>query len=758
MSLGLCVEPDELPFGAYHGDPAYAESDLNRRDDLCFNYFAEYNNVLDADKIDRLFDHGMMAIRGGLIDSFPNPRRWHAEAPFKYSWSCYAEINVDSPYPNPEVRMVGFGGYYSDGQWISPSESVDTLTGISTYTPEFPNEQGMPKNRVAFNDKDFYHFPAPEKIEYDVDLFMSIDEPDTSSSEVVARISAKLGDWAAPCSMYTVESWDVTVGQFLGDTLQRITVGNFIIPDTIRVKMGCNDSLYTVYGKENLNLPWCPYLMLEIATTGAREVAIDKIVISDDPGRRLVEENQFDAQMDSLFRIYASQADKIYGWFLMDEPLYANFLPFAHIEELMQDVAPEWKLYTENCHYQRGSRSITRSWLNVVDEEYVTPNIYVFGINNPYAGDLYQNDPDWTDSPLKRLHEHLHWVRQDVNDEGKNFWIILQAHDEATSYHRFRLPTASEFACQTFMSLAWGARGINYYFYEWPSYGNGIIDIYGQPTSLYSEIRDYVGPYIQAFDEYYMPLDWDTCYVYNPSNPSFPSTAFIEGVSASSDSYNPDLGWFQFGQYHDPSTDEQYLMILNRACNVDSSTIAPSISVVFNLDDDNLSGDHSYYVIDLARGVEYDDSTQKWQPVPETTYTALMPDGTIPFTTTFRAGEGRLFKIVQAQEKILHGTLDTNLIYQGGVKINGDITVPAGGTFRVKAPARFNIGACDIMHSGKDTTLAEIICSGRLSFIGTENDSIYFANFYDCDATLVTPTPGIWYGIRDCSAGQDSRA
>jgi hypothetical protein len=55
----------------------------------------------------------------------------------------------------------------------------------------------------------------------------------------------------------------------------------------------------------------------------------------------------------------------------------------------------------------------------------------------------------------------------------------------------------------------------------------------------------------------------------------------------------------------------------------------------------------------LADSLYRDTTTGEWVGVPETTYTATMPDGTIPFTTVLRAGEGRLFMIAETCKKDL---------------------------------------------------------------------------------------------------------
>jgi hypothetical protein len=181
------------------------------------------------------------------------------------------------------------------------------------------------------------------------------------------------------------------------------------------------------------------------------------------------------------------------------------------------------------------------------------------------------------------------------------------------------------------------------------------LDVDGLPDPwLYNAIRDDVNPYLKAIDSVYLGLTWQRAYTYKNGLFSPPGSAYIhniwaasivEGLATEQDpNINPDRGWFHAGEFYDASA--KYVMLVNRACSRGpaNSTEAPSITAVIKFDDNNLGGEHHYYVIDLATGTNSSD----WEGVPETTYTAVMPDGYIPFTTTFKAGEGRLFKIVQA--------------------------------------------------------------------------------------------------------------
>jgi len=76
-----------------------------------------------------------------------------------------------------------------------------------------------------------------------------------------------------------------------------------------------------------------------------------------------------------------------------------------------------------------------------------------------------------------------------------------------------------------------------------------------------------------------------------------------------------------------------------------ASNPVPLIPATVKFDPTNLGLGDYVYIIDIADSVEYVsyDSVLFWQ---ETTHTAKMPDGAIPFTTAFGPGKGRLFRII----------------------------------------------------------------------------------------------------------------
>jgi hypothetical protein len=653
------LDPHELPLGSTGLALHYVTSQLDTLGQLGFNYFHEYPCVLNTARIESLSIRGMQVARGGR-DYYVNYYR-EPEAPFKYSISNYAIIEVNPINPNPEVRMVKFGGNYEDSLWVSSQNSRDTLSGISTYGPEFQNESFQ--NRVAFMAKYSYDYngDTTKIIRYYIRLHAKINNPD-SSSEPVAEVNVRLGQrdgsWLFPPCFYNDTTFIVSPDSFHEDNLQNIELGFFTIPDSIPIKQNCGDSIYTYFQVGDKGC--VPYLNIQIITTGEMEFAIDKIIIYDPAGLELYERGTYDNQILQKFSDYYSYRDKIFAWALYDEPMYSNFLPFKHIKDLMHSICSDWTIYTYNWLYDPHETQI-RSWLRIVDEDYACPDIYTIAAGeNNYYGDYYQNTEGWPGGGLYMLNRNISWVRDEVDAEGKDFWIALQAHKDLPNNPSFRQPTTSELSCETFMALAWGAKGLNYYFYYWPGFCNGILSTSGEPTPLYYELKDNIAPYIQAIGEFYMRLEWQRSYVYHSSNPQYlpPLNSVVSSISSVSEPctgvldeteqcYNPDLGWYQVGEFNGPSGDyAKYVLLVNRACNDNLENVAPPVKATVHFNVNNLNLGNYVLITDLADTVV--DSSGQWIGVPRTTYSGVMPDGKIPYSITLKAGEGKLIKIATA--------------------------------------------------------------------------------------------------------------
>ena len=82
---------------------------------------------------------------------------------------------------------------------------------------------------------------------------------------------------------------------------------------------------------------------------------------------------------------------------------------------------------------------------------------------------------------------------------------------------------------------------------------------------------------------------------------------------------------------------------------------APSITAILKLRRAAFNSAVKLYVIDIAHEVD-----PSWNAIPETTYTVVMPNSNLYYTTILKADEGRLYKIAVA-DNIL--TKSENVLY-----------------------------------------------------------------------------------------------
>ena len=226
---------------------------------------------------------------------------------------------------------------------------------------------------------------------------------------------------------------------------------------------------------------------------------------------------------------------------------------------------------------------------------------------------------------------------------------------------QWRKPTQSEYSCVMYFGLCYGISGYALWKYDgiyhpYPQWENayhstGFIDLYDTSlTAVGYSHKNRVNPNIKAIDSTYLSITWDTAYAVPPNeNLSNCLISSIRAVPNHPDSISPDTGWFHVGEYYD-NAGMRYFMLVNRACSqgVDDPAEAGSITAIVELNRSALSNSTQLLVIDIA-----DSITTDWVAVSETTYTSLYDDK-LYFTTVLKAGEGRLFKVVDADNKDLN--------------------------------------------------------------------------------------------------------
>jgi hypothetical protein len=617
------LDENELPFGAYDLDIFDGQSFEGQVDTLHdllgFNIFW-VNNRKSADDIRKFGESGMVVIRGGdSSDSL-------------YILSCYNYARIEAEECDSKVRMYNCGGTRDEqqGLWISDRDH-DILYGPNGFNPpcwgwcDNPNKYYI-KLRSLYLD-----IIGGGIIQYRVDTRMKIDEPNGGSDSVVAIL--KLACEADYKALDTTVIDFIRLEDFGTDTsLVTLTSPQFNLPETVRHMI---DST--------------------IETTGIRKVSVDYIVIYDQTGKELIE-GQYDANIIANANRFTSLGDTIWGWYMRDEPYFSYIPPIGHIADIVRsEVGTDWRFITALNYPEYYGY-----WFEQISSDLVTPDIYPFSYRygqDSVAFTGYEAMRDRISLMVQnRMNHYMDRCRKAYYaavDNNGEFWVIPQCFQGVYLNSAWRKPTRSELSCQTYMALAHGARGIIYWKYGKSgfdtsgTYFSGVYNTSGIRTDLWDAIVYDINPYIKAIDSTYMALSLDTAYYFSPvisPDSSVPAGAWIDTIYAVSDTPNPDLGWFQVGQFTESS--DKYVMIVNRACSSnEDGDPAPDITATIKFNTSTLGLGNYVEIIDIADSVNY-ISYDSVLVFPDTTFTSST-DGQITYSTQFGPGEGRLFKLMK---------------------------------------------------------------------------------------------------------------
>jgi hypothetical protein len=465
---------------------------------------------------------------------------------------------------------------------------------------------------------------------------------------VVCNIRAACGPWDG-LTIDTLELAEVRMSDFSAPGKWQEFSSSFQIPDDIAYRTLANEVLH----KKNANSIGAAVI---VHTTGLKNVYVDRVKICDLKGRRLVEENYYDDEIEAYLKNY-SDFNSIIGWYMRDEPFWINLPVHGALLKTARRLAgrPDWvSMAAINYPEYYGF------WADWSGSRIITPDIYPFKNNSPSTVTKYIGYDPGAKSNLTSLlfqnrldsyAERCSLAYHEASHSGIDLWVFVQCFGgkeiEGTTW---RSPTPSELACEAFMALAEGARGLVFWKYgktgmhadRWIS---GMYDTTQTKTELWYTVKNDINPYIKAVDSTFMALTLIDSYPIGPQIRP-PDNGGIKSIQAfsSPDALNPDLGWFHVGQFYDEAGDD-YFMLVNRACNGDSlGSEAPRVLAFVRIDGSIIDSDFAY-IIDLAKGTGPDN----WTGYPDTTLTAVLGDGTIPYATFLNAGEGRLYKVVPAE-------------------------------------------------------------------------------------------------------------
>jgi hypothetical protein len=649
LALGQLIDDDVLPFGGYSSHPGttsvfYSSSKLQvMHDSLGMNQFTS----------------------GGFYGT--TTQQFASQGIYVYPWGVgLGEIE-------PQIQFAGATYFICEPEsasfynirfkdWNLDSEP-DPTDSFVVYSGD-----SMMLDNLRFYLANRYDWLEPnEPLSYYPSFRMKIDTSDPGADTTVGVFRA-------------IRYYEGTETRF-EDTLYFSDLPG----DTARVLdlVDENSSSPFFYTRDEEDSTYGGWMRFQFETFGNCVVYIDYFRLHCQYGKLLVEDHQFDDQIKESVGREAFK-DKILGWMLKDVEEPGNFRTFAYIDYLIQDTTAVWdnpvRGYAEVIP-GRGSGGgwgdSFRDYMRIIQPEMGNSFLYPIWAGSKYTGFEGEGLPGV--STEDGLQYDIRWdlvipcdsIRVALNQSPSTdswmywpqYWWCLQA-EGCTSWEQRRKPTRSELQCITYIGMCYHPKSIMFWKYDSTPYSNpdyatqGLVDADGNPRpELYGVVKNDINPYIKAIDATYMSLEWQRAYPYHNGTPDFtglPTGAYVSSISSfihpDSVSLSPDSGWFHVGEYTD-TLGAKYMMLVNRSCNFDSVTLAPSVTATVKFDASQLGWNY-LYIIDIADSVEYVDydSVAFWA---DTTYSAEMSDGTIPFTTVLGPGEGRLFKIVQASKRDL---------------------------------------------------------------------------------------------------------
>ena len=148
--------------------------------------------------------------------------------------------------------------------------------------------------------------------------------------------------------------------------------------------------------------------------------------------------------------------------------------------------------------------------------------------------------------------------------------------DESGGHYDFDYPSRADILAETFIALAHGAKGINFFkyrsFYSTKSGDStmGIVDLNGSranpPFSIMYKAVHGVFTYLDSVGDILLTLERDTAYCVYTDNITFGSELLpITNIEFEDD----DEDYIEVGQFHTTQGDTDYVIIVNRRTDAD---------------------------------------------------------------------------------------------------------------------------------------------------------------------------------------------
>jgi hypothetical protein len=662
--IGLAVQPGRLPYGIQNLNNVSDDRLKELRDSLGFNlaYMCDYDANVLRERITDVDSLGYDVIPYMMSNDYPG---------ITSAFQTYLHGHYIVTQAEDSISQIGF------------------LTRNGYVDSQNPEWYVAPKSEepYVFLDNLWYEHEGkymwPDSFVYTPSLYMRIF-PDTSihsPGDTVAWLNIwdSYPDWWTRSYYESVWGDSVRHGgvvytkpilasMFNGSNPDTIDLSTFMIPqfwiDTISNMPTILDTIYNPPPPYSTHPYPSNVLTYQIVSAGRPcSLAVSWLKVDNDYGRQII-----DGVYDRTFRDYAQQSDSTFLWQLRDDMRTDQMMLARHLEDIIEgnsDKQGMMKFCEIFIVSPKDFVKVTGA-KNFWIDRYVLFGGSQFNTCSPggsltlYYGDQYdyQNGIYGLQALVNQYFcEMLDSIKVAIGDSVK-LYMIPQMQTQRfpeCPYYIHRRATNSELRMQISMGLCYKVDGIQYWPYESGQYGwngewyDGLVEHSSQSiyVDIWNQIKNYATPEIQALDEYLVDSNmvWERAYnsyqIESRGN-------FVSDIHCWSDSYNPDVGWAQIGEFHNDTSGAKYIMLVNRACNIDSITEAPPQHFTLRFNPNALNLGAYLLITDLADTVHYDAGTHEWVGDPHTTYSATMPDGTIPYTITLRAGEGKLIKIATA--------------------------------------------------------------------------------------------------------------
>lgn len=533
----------------------------------------------------------------------------------------------------------------------------------------------------------------------------------------------------------------------------------------------------------------------QVYWTKKKDLFVDKIIISNAPGRRLfnianVPSPEQDTAEGRLQALYNNLDSALHRWLPLGEPYGGSIPTMNDADDLMRSVqkagsSVETRIVTNYNISWRGTRAY-QDYMNTVSPPELVGEMFA---NHCNIDSTSWTSGDTINGKISRQEAFNNSIAdmkdlyQRAKDFGKKFWmqILMQeftAYDSACGKYiqLLRRPTEAELNAEAFLSLAYGAKGINwehyssYYNYGGPSSscsggsppfegirqlesGSERVDIDPDQAFLSANVLHSLNPcaYCSTFTstEQYKArgrgmVDWiDSLQKWVP-NDKYRWVKKINEKLKKIGSTIMQLTWQDAGS-------------ITNASSLTDGLVTSALSSIYGNSDTayvelaHFSNDHFMLVNRRVKGAEGQDIAMWLNKTGhsyvidltsgDTTLTGNTGSSGAPFTTHLDPGQGKLFKVVSAPQYV-HGTV-YHKAWQGKIILDGDVTVPNGKVVKIlypKAEIRF-LANRDTLHSGYSTSKGEFVLYGGLLVTGIYGDSVKFIS----DAG--SPGEQDWQGI-----------